>query len=361
MAKQLFVHIGIGKAGSTAIQNFLRDQRELLLQQQVFYWGLHLEFAGSPSHYQWQAIDQIPLFQSLPDQQAFTELLDVLRGAVELLPDHGIALWSQESIYQRPSVYLRALQVLRDEGDVDVVVVAFARDHLSYALSAYKQWGIRHKHYSGPVLSFRDWSKRYPNMLHYGLKLFHWHQALGSRLILFNYQSCSNVVDSFLSVLPPHLYQCLRVCLDERRPNCSPDDSLLLLQAVFNSQYHDSVSPATFDAFVERFPQLLASAPINHLDLAGLLPTQNDLEHLCTELDADIQLVNMLLLKRGHPSLVCHLADIQNAPRNGGVDAGNLLFRLIALVLDQDQQIRRLEALLGCASASGVSDEYCSE
>ena len=71
--------------------------------------------------------------------------------------------------------------------------------------------------------------------------------------------------------------------------------------------------------------------------------------------------MNMLLLERGHPSLAWHLGDIQNAPRNGGVEAGNLLFRLIALVSDQDQQIRRLEALLGCASASGVSDEHCSE
>jgi hypothetical protein len=345
MTKRLLVHIGIGKAGSTAIQQFLRKRVDLLNLYNIYYWGLHLESTGLPALYQWQSADQIPLFQALPDETALSELLVVLKQAIQHLPDDGIVIWSQESIYQRPTVYLQALQSLCAEGSVDISVVAFARDHLSYALSAYKQWGIRHKHYRGQVLGIAEWARKHKHILHYGLKLFHWHRVFGQELHLFNYNSCPNVVIPFLSLLPQDPRNALLACLDNEYPNRSPADSLLLVQALFNNQSSDPVSPGVFEALLHRFPGLR----MPHPPLQGLghfLPGHQDYVELLAELGGDIELVSTMLMQRGHAALSVESLAPACQMRGANDEISVLLSQLLTMILDQDSRIQRIEQVI---------------
>ena len=155
-------HIGTGKTGSTSIQRFLKDNRLKHKQLGLHYLGLHCSFTDQELLYPWQSEDEERVFefQLLDDNTAYQQLEAVL---CQLLQTTGLPpcfIWSFESIYDRPQVYGKLFCSLREKFDIDFKFVAFTRSHDDFLRSAYNQWGLKHKTYKGPILSFRDWASR---------------------------------------------------------------------------------------------------------------------------------------------------------------------------------------------------------
>lgn len=341
MTKRLLVHIGIGKAGSTAIQKFLYNHRNILSVHRCHYWGLHLEFALCHQRYAWQEGEAIPIFQSLDDARAVSQLNDVLSDALMALPEDSMAIWSQESLYQRPQVYLDVLEKLCLKHSVEIKVVAFVRDHLSYAVSAYKQWGICHKHYPGCVLPFRDWLSSQRHMLFYGIKLVRWHRVLGERLHLFNYDLCDDVVAVILRFLPDELQSELVPLMSMDRPNASPSDPHLLLHAMFNNLSNTPVPPEVFRRLLDRYPLLSLPADFLKLD-SQWLPSSSDLEALSAEIADDRELTNALLCCSGQLPLP-EKSPTSLAPAEGLSSSEMVVPLLFAMLLEQDERLMALE------------------
>lgn len=342
MARKLCVHIGTGKTGSTAIQAFCSAQRAALRQCGVHYWGLNLEGCGAVDPFAWQSSGGTAKLQQLSEPEASRQLRQALSDALERLPDGATAFWSNESIYERPNVYIPLLKAAATASDLELLVIAYARNHTGYVRSAYKQWGIKHKTYRGQLLGFREWLTTRKDFLSYGKRLALWDAAFTDRFRLVNYNRSGDVVAHFCQFLPSAVAQLQPE--PDLQVNASPPDQLLTLQAIFNNQFQEPVSPQAFQALRRRQPLLQRLRAAAGPPLRQLFPTDADLRYAQELLADDADLVNTILRRHGQPPLE---ADTKAPPAPDADQlASSLLAQLMAVVVQQDGRITELEQQL---------------
>jgi len=352
--KFLIVHIGIGKAGSTAIQNYLRTQRKALAEIAIQYWGINLENIETIPNYQWQRPDGIGHFQRLPVAQAREELGIALRTGVDVIPEGGCAVWSNESIYERPEVYMHELLALTQEKSIEISCIAYARGHRSYIGSAYKQWGVKHKTYHGRIKGFGDWVISRRDFLSYGKKLCAWDDDFKDKFRLINYDFLDDVVKSFVTFLPSA--KTVPPVTSNRGVNASPSSAELMLYALHNNQYDEPISPWGMQAFLRRHQQIENQHPVIHF--SSMFPGDDEINKAIQLLDEDLQCVDELLLKHGQPIMEAG-AGKGNVAHSEQQLTSLLLSTLLSMVRNQDNRIKELENTLESLSRANplnVSD-----
>ena len=342
MAKQLCIHIGTGKAGSTAIQSFCSTHIGPLRQLGVHYWGLNLEDAPTTQCFPWQSPTGTSLLQRLSEVQASEQLRLAIEAAVDQLPDGATALWSNESIYERPNVYIPLLKSISAQSDVNLLVIAYARNHIGYLCSAYKQWGIKHKTYRGALLGFADWLTTRKDFLSYGKRLAIWDSAFADRFRLVNYNSTEDVVAHICRFLPADVAGLQRSA--NLTVNASPPDPLLALYAVYNNQSEEPVTPQAFTALCRRQTLLRGFRGRPAPRLRSLFPTAADLRRAEELLADDAALVNTMLRRHGQPPMADQLPP-EPHPDPEQLSAV-LLAQLMAVVVQQDARIQELQEQL---------------
>lgn len=349
----LIVHIGTGKTGSTSVQRYLSDQASALKRAGVLYWGLNLEHTGTEStRCPWQSPEGVGQFQALPDDVALEQLHAALGVAVQtwLDQEQPIAIWSQEAIYTRPQVYLRALQQAAARWGLHLRVIAFARNHRDYVQSAYRQWGLRHKHYTGPVLGFRAWCERYEPTLRFAAKLRLWQEQLGEALVIVDYDACSNVVEEFvLRMLAPLLpaAQCgeLLALISAERRNVRPSEPVLLLHAVHNHLHEEPLLPQAFREFWRSLPRTRAMP--GGLSWSELLPGPEVVAEICERLrDDQVILADLLAcpsvpMERRKPEVASADHDVALEERLQRLEA--MLTLLAGITIEQQAMIQELK------------------
>lgn len=362
MPRQLIIHIGTGKTGSTAIQAALGRHAEELRAHHMFYWGLNLERAAPAPLFAWQTQYGIGILQRTKPDEARKQLNEALRAAIEGLPEDGVVIWSNESIYERPQVYLPVIKSLSADYVLDLKVVCFARNHRAYIDSAYKQWGIKHKTYRGPIQSFEGWTQRNVDFLSYGRKISTWDSQLQERFQLINYDSIGDVLQCFLALLPAQASAI--VATSGRRSNPSPNRSLLTFFALFNNQSPHPVPPREAEEIIRRYH--LQDSNHQLIDLSDLHPDAQLLDAAEALLSEDIARMNSLMSKHHQPLLAAreqgatdgsaqnHRDDNQNVQQEGQQDSpekdrqdyGSLLSMLLTIILEQGKSIAHLEQAL---------------
>lgn len=151
---KIILHIGAGKTGTSSIQKMLFDNQKELKRQGYYYLGFMLENAYKKK-YTWQkrtpANDD---FFSLPMQQAFEEMYEILNDTIKKAEQDDIhtLIWSNESFFGNRKPLMEVLKKLKEK-NIELRVVAYIRRHDSWAQSAYLQWGIKHKTYTGKLQS----------------------------------------------------------------------------------------------------------------------------------------------------------------------------------------------------------------
>jgi hypothetical protein len=343
--KTLIVHIGTGKTGSTSIQKYLKSVQSDLRERNITYFGINLDLVPGPNARPWQNPAGTHILQRMPLETAKVEVGQVLEEALSSLDEDGVAVWSNESIYEKPLLYVPLLQEVRSKLGVNVIVVSYVRAIKSYVTSAYKQWGVRHKTYNGSVVGFAEWVNRQAKFLSYGAALKIWEDSFGNDFKLLNYDGRDDVRVGFIRLIPG--------CADltpttlQVKDNPSPGDLHLALFALYNSLFAESVLPVDVASLISR--NKLVNSGMMEGSLAKLYPSRQELENAIALFREDQEIANQILAKKQQPLLQNALTD-PSPETVSGIDEATLtngvMSLLVAIAVEQEKRIRSLENLV---------------
>jgi hypothetical protein len=322
----LIVHIGMGKTGSSSIQQTLAGAAGALAQQQAMYLGLNFEYCAYRK-YEWQkAYGWTELYEK--DDATFqSELSKVLKNAIEEARNKNISklIWSNESLFSAHQRIIPVLLSIKNLEEIDIQVIAYVRRHDSWAQSAYIQWGIKHKAYQGKVKSFREWINK--GRLNYSSSANHWAENFPD-FKLINFDKAGNIVKVFFGSADldySHIH--------ERRDNESPNITALTLWAMFNDLSNEPVLPHALEGLLKR-SGLLDKSP-RSLNINDLLPNLQDLEHVRKISKDDRDNINKILEKCEQPLIEVE----QTKPKHSEIDHWQMHSALLMMVVDLNKQL----------------------
>jgi hypothetical protein len=235
--KRLVIHAGLGKAGSSAIQKYCREHATELRAQGVFYLGMFLE-RGAPSPLDFGSADA--LLDALPhDREIEDRLVTLLTAKIAARPAMRTFVWSQIALAVQGDLLGRVIARLAPVCDTEVVL--YFRHQATWLVSAYLQWGVKHKTAQGPIVPFAEWIPQAGSRgLEYRAVIEAWRAAVGpERLKLRSYDHAGDVVADFVSVAR------LGAVVPEAtmtRHYETPDDTLMLLFRLYQGQ-QDAPAP----------------------------------------------------------------------------------------------------------------------
>lgn len=283
---KLIVHIGAGKTGSSAIQTTLRENLSDLNAHGIKYLGPMLENTESPSSFGWHAVNGLPEFFRSKRAILSEQLYQVLKLELDSNTESGVetAIWCNESLLRQHRKVSPALKKLQDDGFC-VEAICYIRRHDKWARSAYQQWGIKHKTYTGPLMGFRDWLETKNVEFHDDLEA--WSEIVGGRLSVFNYDSIPNVAVHFM-------HKMNLPCNVSKRRNESETPEVTFLRAVFNNRFEEKKQKGDFDLVFKRLK--LRERQRQYLPaLDHLLPTDDDMEMVRQKVEEDKRAINRIL------------------------------------------------------------------
>lgn len=230
----VILHIGMGKTGTSSIQHALFSNPDALRAQNTLYLGMWFDM-----------ID--PAFGEIPGQERFyhssaAEMEGHAERFVAFLDrkqsEEGFDrfILSNEEIYGQIHQIAPFIAALKSR--VNLRLVAYARDPREWLPSAYTQWSIFHKNYTGPVRSYGDLAKElvpvYSGFVQWG-KLFR------DILTIRPFVKSVNVVEDFCAALD------LWMDIPAERSLERVDPSEGLLRAVYNTRLFENTLPSQFD------------------------------------------------------------------------------------------------------------------
>ncbi|MBB3142626.1 hypothetical protein [Halomonas organivorans] len=334
MSFTLYVHVGSGKAGSSAIQKTLAKHSKELESQGVKYLGLMLERFENPSA-SWQKPYGWPIYRKNPSKN-LAELIDCLRVNISSMISNGwrAAIWSNESLFGQFDL-LEEVRKLGVELSFDVKVVCYFRNHVSWALSAYKQWGIKHKTYSGRIQSFNEWHRS--RGINFSSVAKRWRSLFGESFIVKNYDSENDLALGFLELCGVDVSS---VGYSRSLENKTPQKLPLTLWAIYNNQFEGEVLPDQLQPFLKRSG--LLDSEIKGVSYNSLMPSVSDSEDLAESYTDDLTKLNEILADSGEPPLKFSSAHKAEDP----VSQDDLIAALLMALVKHDAEIRGLRRKL---------------
>ena len=252
MRMKLIIHAGWGKTGSTALQTYLSSNEKSLKEQGVFFSGLFFErcpfYQVDLPGFDMQAA---PVrFASMIASSTFDTASYIVDQVAKLQAycdarSYHTAIWSNEGIVAAVHQIGSALSRLPKSVDVEFVVYIRRQDH--WLLSAYKQWGIRHKTYSGQVRSFDEWLQRFCGLADYNEVLSIWEKHIDSNRIRVRiYEKGQDVVCDFFGMFG------IEQNVKSTREHPTPSSDELIFYKVVNSFYDEPHLPDEVESFLRR-------------------------------------------------------------------------------------------------------------
>lgn len=195
--KRLVIHAGLGKSGSSAIQRYCRDHPQELRRAGALYLGTHLERA-EPSPLDFASVEA--LHDALPTPEAEDRLVALLTAKIASRPGIRTFVWSQIALAVQAPLLGRVIARLAPLCETEVLL--YFRHQADWLVSAYLQWGVKHKTDPGPILPFADWIPQAASRgADYRAVIERWIAAVGrDRLHLRAYDAAADVVADFVSV-----------------------------------------------------------------------------------------------------------------------------------------------------------------
>lgn len=180
---RLVVHIGAGKCGSSAIQQFLLANRHDLRKRGVLFPGRNLEDDDTRGSQQLQFFEDGIDDHSFPDlvRQRLTRLHQIV--AAEDL--HTVVISAENLINPKPFPQLFAGVLDR----FDVRIVAYVRRQDEYVVSGWQQWHIKR------FADFWDYYGRIRGRIDWHRDLERWSRVFGRDAVEVRNFSPSKLVD----------------------------------------------------------------------------------------------------------------------------------------------------------------------
>lgn len=329
---RLTVHIGAGKTGSTSIQFTLQRNREALTAQGTAYLGLMLEeVPGLAGQHDWCVAGRPQAYFQAPDPaRADDEVVAAVLDTLRRLGADGIreAVWSNEAFLTRAGRIVAILERLQAAG-VRLRILCYLRRHDGWAKSAYVQFGIRFKTYTGPLRPFADWAAAQD--LTFARHLRTWDRLFPGAVEVFNYDALPDVVEHFMATIGV-------TGLAAVAGNRTPPPPVLAAWAVFNGQREQRVMPHEFQALARPLG-IVESSRREVPPLGALLPSEDDLARVRDDCREDLEALNTRLAQAGQP----RLGD-GAPPRPGSApDGWGMDHLLLEMVFSLQAQVSRLE------------------
>ncbi len=234
---KLFLHVGMGKTGTSSIQHALSQAEDSLHAQGMHYLGM------------WFSIVR-PQFDGIPGMRKFMqsdpEVLRMGANAVvqkmeEVKAETGCEnfVFSNEDLYGHVERIGPLIEELAKQ--VDLKIILYIRDIQSWLPSAYVQWAIRHKTRPGPIRTFREEANRWVGTYR---AIAVWEERFGEYLTFRKFDKGVDVIEDFgqtIGVTIPPV---------EKRVLERGEDVELILRALFNTRFKTEVFPERFNSFV---------------------------------------------------------------------------------------------------------------
>ncbi len=187
--KKLFLHIGSHKTGSTALQVFLTENRNLLLKDGILYPDIGCpEFSRHGQHLlAWLFFTTpgyLPVFEGNVIEKSTLEemnLVSEIKSAALSEGINSIILSSEEFSVLRPS---EIDTLSKNLVDFDVEVIIYLRRQDRYLESSYSTSVL----YSGYIKNFSDYLNAQRMNLNYYELVKNWENSFGGRVYVRSYE-----------------------------------------------------------------------------------------------------------------------------------------------------------------------------
>ncbi|NND44902.1 MAG: hypothetical protein HKN58_06230, partial [Xanthomonadales bacterium] len=333
----LVLHIGAGKTGSTSIQFTLRRIPQVLEAQGTGYVGLMLENVPGATEHAWCAEGAPQKFFRAPDREATNEeVYQTILAELKRQGENGArqVIWSNEAFLTRHNRVLGIIEQLARDG-VPIRPIVYVRRHDKWARSAYVQFGLKFKTYTGPLRNFRDWAAH--QNIAYTKDLDVWRAAFPDQLEIYNFDAIGDVATHFMGLVG-------LTDIEVVRANDSPSNALLAAWSVFNGRQHDQTLPAAFTRLAAPLQVLQQKGePVPPLD--ELLPDTSDLMAIQETYRSDLEAVNALLVAQGQPPMDYGMLDEKSRDVSTW-EIDRMLFQMVFSLQRQVLELQeRLEAV----------------
>ena len=335
---KLIVHVGIGKTGTSSIQETLRENKSALECQKTFYIGLNTELSPVQK-FEWQSSGSWHKVLELEPKEAVRQLSLLLQKTLIELEKRKIekVIWSNESLINLPEIVIPTLKSLKKNG-YEIDIIAYIRRHDAWARSAYLQWGIKHKTYQGAVIPFREWVKK-------GVSFSHlvkpWIAEKWDNTYIRNFDTCVELLTDF--------FNCCNLSVANisiARAYDTPGNVALNMWALFNSQRHNAVLPYELENLFSKTK--IRDKQYKPVGLDNIFPKEEDLKQVLTEAQNDMDEIDRIFARFKQPKL----DRTPLKPKDFKVSGEELFCGLLDIVQSQHVMIGNLERKLSRIEAS---------
>lgn len=336
---KFIIHVGMGKTGSTSIQSYFEENYEANLCKDIQYTGIMLENFDVPE-FGWQAKSQAPLVNKILHQSASqSEFVSVLNKGLLKAKKNQVktVVWSNEGLFGCLPVLMGVVAQIELDG-IELLFIAYLRNPIKWSLSAYKQWGIKHKTYEGPIVSFKDYfSKRelqFTNKIKPLLKS-------SFKVVLRNFDECGDVLTDFNGIIGLN-YVTASKKKSTQQHNLTPDDVELFFRAIFNNRREQRTLPDVFNKELTSEAVNFDWQPLEWYE--QLLPSQKDIADLLESSKEEISQLNTLLKENEQPIFNYDLGneiEIKNSLTLEKIVGG-----MVQILLNQKEKLTQLEIKL---------------
>ena len=252
-----------------------------------------------------------------------------------------------ESLHHLHRPFASSLRQFEERSKIQIKIKAYARNHADYSVSAYKQWGLKHKTNTGPTLSYTEWCDKFEKLfIRYGQQLKEWKEVFQNNMTTYNYDLIENTAVHFQNILRSESdNQLIALEKTTARSNKTPDMDRLILHALANHGIHEQSLPKNLDRLLNRDP--LPSPNLGNLELTSLIPAAQDIQTLSSSaaIKEDQAIVNTLLKSSNELPLSDSsqpLTDVQ-IPQTEHTITNKVLSNLLNILISQGQTIQGLQ------------------
>ncbi len=308
----------MGKAGSSSIQSTLNLNKQTLAKDGTYYLGLMLENTGD-TLYEWQKPYGWPTFEKIEKQKANEQLIESFKHIESTIPSTFTKLiWSNESLLLNYDLISPTLLFLNDKYDVEII--GYIRRPDSWIASAYRQWGIMHKAYTGKLKRFKQWvkNKRFllaPDMQKWVSTFPHIH--------FYNFDMIDDVALHFIQ----NVIAIDSTDIEIKNKNEAPCAEALALWAFYSSCFDRETHPKEFAPLLRQSGVLDSNNPIGNIN--SYFPKKEDIQSFLDKTAGDLEDINKILKNLDEP--VIDTSEIQFTKYTvNQADVNRALLQLVA-------------------------------
>jgi hypothetical protein len=286
-----------------------------------------LAFSGVPN-YDWQKNGGWQEFLKFPNNTKNFE--QVLLNQINILSGEGCKIFviSNEGLLKYGLSHQLLIDNLRDKGFSVEIIYVYRRIY-DYILSAYSQWGIKHKTFNGKLLPLDTWLLQYDFCLTKYAK--QWCKVVGKdNFKVIKFSKDQDIIPLFLSAIDLNSEYYSETPSSEIRSNLSLNNLELFFHATYNAHHNKALHPREVEMALRRLDQIDHHYRTEE-DLNINFLVKDDLQKIIDVCHGEFVEANNFLTHLNIDSMPDHIEDPIVLPS-----------RLLNLELKNDHQIHEL-------------------